>query len=392
MRGKRVPVLVSIISVLFALAIAVVIRVARRKTIDRIVVGALKRRRESFDGTRHVFFCLVDHYEPLWRGTSREDGIERVKLWHSNYGKLVDRFRDNSGRMPQHNSFYPEEEYIPECLDMLADMQRAGLGDVEIHLHHENDTSEGLKSKLEGFKSTLRNRHGLLHDDPVTGNPVFGFIHGNWALDNSGVGGVFCGVDDELIALRETGCYADFTYPSAPHPTQPPITNRIYYATDLLSRPASHHQGVDAAFGVAGEGDLLLVNGPLALNWRARKRLILPAIENGDITGDNPVTPDRVDLWIRTAVAVRGWPNWTFVKVHTHGTQEDNSAYLLSKDGTFMYEYLLDRYNDGQRYVLHFVTPWEVYRSIKVLESGDMQAVRQIENFEYAFQDTGLYD
>jgi hypothetical protein len=46
---------------------------------------------------------------------------------------------------------------------------------------------------------------------------------------------------------------------------------------------------------------------------------------------------------------------------------------------------LLARYNDGQRYVLHFSTPWEMYRAIKVLESNDVHAIAAIERFEFKF-------
>ena len=75
-------------------------------------------------------------------------------------------------------------------------------------------------------------RHGLLACDRRTGRPAYGFIHGNWALDNSRPDGRWCGVNNELDVLRETGCYADFTFPSAPSPTQPRKINSIYYAVD----------------------------------------------------------------------------------------------------------------------------------------------------------------
>ena len=44
----------------------------------------------------------------------------------------------------------------------------------------------------------------------------YAFIHGNWSLCNSRPDGRYCGVNNELDVLRETGCYADFTLPSAP--------------------------------------------------------------------------------------------------------------------------------------------------------------------------------
>ena len=48
--------------------------------------------------------------------------------------------------------------------------------------------------------------HGALPSWP-DGRPAFAFIHGNWALDNSRLENVrnYCGVNDELTILRETG-------------------------------------------------------------------------------------------------------------------------------------------------------------------------------------------
>ncbi|HXV14556.1 MAG TPA: hypothetical protein VEC56_10160, partial [Candidatus Krumholzibacteria bacterium] len=179
------------------------------------------------------------------------------------------------------------------------------------------------------FTSDLHSKHGLLHIDRATGRPEYAFIHGNWTLDNSDPDGMYCGVNGELRVLAQTGCYADFTYPSAPHPTQPPIMNRIYYATDDPTRRRSHWKGIDAHYGRAGSGTLLLVTGPLCVNWRKRRRF-LPAIENGDITDLNPAVPARVDAWVRTGVHVRGFPRWVFVKAYTHGGQEPNAEHLLS--------------------------------------------------------------
>jgi hypothetical protein len=46
----------------------------------------------------------------------------------------------------------------------------------------------------------------------------FGFIHGNWALDNSLPHGKSCGLDSEIALLRDLGCYGDFTMPSGASP------------------------------------------------------------------------------------------------------------------------------------------------------------------------------
>ena len=165
------------------------------------------------------------------------------------YPRLFERFRDSDGHSPRHSYFYPEEEYDPEYLEMLAEVCRAGYGEVEIHLHHDSDTADNLRRNLSNFKRTLAERHGLLSRDKETGAIVYGFIHGNWALDNARSDGRCCGVNNELDVLRETGCYADFTLPSAPSETQTRTINSIYWAVDDPHRPKSHDTGLELGVG-----------------------------------------------------------------------------------------------------------------------------------------------
>ncbi len=384
----------GILIVALALVMAAVLgaaRVARRKSVDRIVRDRLTRRRPPVAGPRHVFLSVVDHFEPFWHNRDPVLAAERVRRWRTRYPEIARRFRDAGGRPPRHAFFYPQEEYpmSPACMDPLAELHALGLADVEVHLHHDHDSADALREKLLQFTGMLRDRHGLLHDDPATGRPVYAFIHGNWVLGNSGPGGEFCGVDDEFVVLHETGCYADFTFPSAPHPSQPPRANTLYYPAGDLRRPRAHFRARDACYGTPAPPDApLLVTGPLALNWRRRKRGILPSLENADLTATSPPGPDRLDLWIRTAVSVRNFPRWIFVKLHTHGAQEANAELLLG-DGAgslaSLFGDALARYNDGARHVLHFATPWEIVRAVHVLESADNASIRAIENFEYPF-------
>ena len=44
----------------------------------------------------------------------------------------------------------------------------------------------------------------------------YAFIHGNWCLANARKDRRWCWVDEELPLLFDTGCYADYTFPSAP--------------------------------------------------------------------------------------------------------------------------------------------------------------------------------
>jgi hypothetical protein len=318
----------------------------------------------------HVIVCVVDHFEPAWGGAALDVQRARVRRWTDDYPALARRHTDCAGRPYQHTFFYPAEEYLPEHLDALAALRSRGLGDVEVHLHHHGDTSDGVRRTLSSYAETLHGRHGLLRTD-ASGRLRYGFIHGNWALDNSRPDGKWCGVNDELTVLAQTGCYADFTLPSAPSATQTRTINSIYYATDDPRRPKSHDRGVDVEVGRPASGDLLIVQGPLTLNWARRKWGLLPRIENAELSADAPPSAHRADRWIETNVHVRGRPEWCFVKLHTHGAQENNAAVLLGAAMDGMLSYLERRYNDGDRYRLHYVTAWELYRLVKAAEAGD---------------------
>ena len=270
--------------------------------------SALRRRTvRSIRRPIHVFFCLADHFEPAHGSPGIAVERDRVRAWVERLPRLADRHRDTDGRPPQHTFFFPAEEYRPEHLDALAALCRSGLGEVEVHLHHDRDTRDGLREKLSTFKTQLV-EHGLLARESQTDTARYAFIHGNWALDNSRMDGRWCGVDDELTVLAETGCYADFTLPSAPSDTQTRKVNSIYYAVDDPLRSRSHESGVSAAVGRPPSGDLLLIQGPLALDWNRRKWGVLPRLENAAISDTNPPTLERFRRWVRVGIGVEGTP------------------------------------------------------------------------------------
>jgi hypothetical protein len=326
--------------------------------------------RPQTPGPVHVMFCFVDHFEPMWGRADLDAQRRRVDRWCRDYRALAGRHRDADGRHPQHGFFYPEEEYVEEHLTKVAALCADGFGEIEIHLHHDNDTAENFCQSMRRFCNTLHERHGALSRDPRTGELAFAFIHGNWSLDNSRADGRWCGINNELILLRELGCYADFTLPSAPSDTQTSTVNSIYYATDDPDKPKSHDRGEPVRVGGSAVGDLMIVQGPLALNWKSRRFGLIPRIENADVRRSCPPTRERVDAWVRTGIHVEGRPEWVFVKIHTHGTQEGDMDTLLGAEMDAMHDYLEAAYNDGVNYVLHYVTAREVYNIVKAAEAG----------------------
>ncbi len=343
-----------------------------------IRLGQLKKYRQPANTPLQILFTLCDHYEPYWNRVNDSQALKRVQRWVEHYPVIAANHVDCRGGHPQHCFFYPEEEYKPELLDLVAGICRNGFGEVEIHLHHDNDTAVHLRTTLLDFKKRLSEEHGLLSKDTKNQEIRYGFIHGNWALDNSRPDGRWCGVNNEIDVLLDTGCYADFTMPSAPDSTQTSTINSIYYAVDDPQSPKSHDTGVAACCGVSQTPGLLCVQGPLTFNFRSRKFGLLPRIENSCLAYDAPASQHRTKLWIDQRIHVQRRPDVLFVKLHTHGTQENNMDYFFNQGG------LDELYGNLEEYIgriagnLYYVSTRQMYNVIKGLEASPNAHVHEL--------------
>jgi hypothetical protein len=341
------------------------------------------RRRPPRPGQEvHLLLCFADHFEPKAGGVSPEQALARVQHWVGEYPRQLGSFRDSDGRPPRYTFFYPIEEYDPEQLDLLAQLCRQGLAEVEIHLHHHNDTAEGLRARLLEAKHLLAERHGLLAHRRQTGELAYGFIHGNWALCNARPDGRWCGVNEELSVLRATGCYADFTMPAAPRLSQTRKTNSIYYAWDRPGRPRSPDRGLDAGAGKPPAGSLLLIQGPLLLYLERRGWRLRPRLENGCLQASQPPSRDRLDRWLRARVQVPTRPDWFFVKLHAHGAPEESWEVLLGEPMRRFHEELARRAQKEPTFHYHYVTARELYNLARAAEAGWKGPVAEVLDFE----------
>lgn len=318
----------------------------------------------------HIIFCMVDHFEPIQQGSTEEEEKKRIQTWIGDYPKLADKHADSNGRVLQHTWFYPGEAYDPEYLNGLAYMCQNGYGEIEFHHHHHYETSEGLRKSIIDCLKKFEKHGALITNSGNSFQHTYGFIHGNMALDNSRFDDKWCGVKNELIVLKETGCYADFSYPTAPCISQTKKINSIYYTKGHSDKPKSHNTGVDVEVGKEPSGDLMIVQGPLALSWKKRKYGIFPTIENAQIHINSPGTPDRIDRWVEQNIHIKGKTNWIFVKVSCHGAEDKNYGVLLGEKADRMYEYFEKKYRDRNGYVLHYVTARELYNIVKAAEAG----------------------
>lgn len=320
----------------------------------------LRRRRRLTD----VIFLVCDHFEPRHGASDPRQPFRRLEIWAREYARLQRRCREAFGTTPLHTWFYPPH-HGNEHLAGLADMVFAGLGEVELHYHHRDDNETTLRQGLERTLADYR-RWGLLLESGSEPRQSFGFIHGDWALNNSRRGQL-CGVNDEITILQQLGCWADLTMPSGDL-CQTRKINSIYYATSDPRRPKGHDRGVDARVGVTEPRGLLMLQGPLAINWRAPG---YPRIENAALTTANWGRLDRIRKWLDCNIHVQGRPEWLFVKLHSHGAIERDFDALFGERAWSMHRTLNERYNDGRRYRLHYVTARQAYNIVKAAEHGE---------------------
>lgn len=325
----------------------------------------LSRQRNGAGAVKRIWVLFADHFEPWWRRPDDQIALDRVRRWVERWPVIAQRHADAAGRLPCYTFFYPLDQYHPAALSQLSTLCRAGLADVEVHLHHEGESEQRFLDLVGAHIECLHDRHGLLRRQ---GDRIpFGFIHGNWALDNSLPGGSHCGINNEITLLRRLGCYADFTLPSAPSSAQTRIVNTIYWATDDPQRPKSHDTGRPVAARDAA-GDLMMIPGPLALNLREWRTPLVPRLEVGELGGHCWPTPHRVSLWARVAPRLG---EDLFIKLFAHGAPEKNAEPLLADDGA------LDR---TMRYLreeasrlgaqLMFVSAWQMWLAIDAIRRG----------------------
>jgi hypothetical protein len=333
-------------------------------------------------GPTDILLCLVDHFEP--HVSKADDAKARIRMedWVERYPAIAAKHRDADGRHPAHGFFYPWDEFDAWECDRIAELCAGGWGELDLHLHHHNDTEAGLRQKIRDALKAYGER-GALPTWP-DGRYAFGFIHGNWALDNSrfrdrASGRDYCGVNNEIDILQEEGCYADFTFPAWGHVAQPTQFNDIHYAIDDPKQPKSYDRGEPARAGVGGKG-LLLIQGPLVPRVRGGRL----SMDDADLAHYRRYRPERLDAWVRCGIHVAGRSDRIFIKLHCHGAQDKNREALLGEDLEAMYSDAEMRYNDGAKWRLHYVTAREMYNIVKATEAGAPGEIEQLRDWSLA--------
>src|SRR5215469_5888548 len=214
-------------------------------------------RRRQATGPIHLILAVADHFEPSFIPdapagiyASMDEQERRLDDWRRGYPAVAGPYRDADGYPLRHTYFFPAEQYEKALIERLAEHCQAGWGEIEIHLHHgitSPDTGGNTRRALVEFRDTLA-AHGCLSTWNGQGPTRYAFVHGNWALANS-TGGRYCGVDEEMQILAETGCYADFTLPSINSLAQVAKINSLYECGLPLRQRTPHRSGSNLRVG-----------------------------------------------------------------------------------------------------------------------------------------------
>jgi len=314
----------------------------------------------------HILFCTVDHFEPGTGSVTSGVERERVRTLLSEYPKLVRNHKDYAGNIPKRTWFFPPHYHRNDNLRGLISLCASGYGEIELHLHHgktKPDSAENLKRTI---KQCIEEYSSFGIFGTEDGRRKYGFIHGDWALDNSR-NGKYCGVNNEIQILKETGCYADFTFPSL-NEANPIQINSIYYAQGDPKKTKSYNKGITVRRLGEQSEDLMIIQGPTH-PFLKNKTLSGLRVWGDSINGTPPTTKKRIDLWVKTAIHIRGKREWIIIKTSMHGA-EDGMA-VLGREMDEIFSYLETKYNDGKNYVLHYVTARELFNIIKAIEAGE---------------------
>jgi hypothetical protein len=321
------------------------------------------------NGLAHIVFVIANHFEP---GVGRE-AVDPVDRWCKLAFRTGRSLRDHDGTPFRHTYFFPAEQYDAASIEKLAALRSDGMGEVEVHLHHgvqHPDNALNTRHLLETFRDTLAYKHSFLSREDPTASPRYAFVHGNVALANS-AGGRNCGVDSEMEVLAQTGCYADFTLPSAPDQSQVPKINAIYQCGNPLQEARPHRSGPDLKVGDK-PGLPIIVNGPLVFDWTRRVRgLPIPRIDDGALAGNYPLRRDRFSRWQSAQIGVEGRPEWIFIKLYCHAFfEQDQDAMVGDEMRRFMTE-VLELGETTGHFKVHFASAREVFNMIIAALEGE---------------------
>ena len=206
----------------------------------------------------------------------------------------------------------------------------------------------------------LGNQYGAMLTAESEPQRRFGYIAGNWSLDNGSRDPSKKWLQYGNWRASRLGLFLPITrFPAIGNRAQPRMVNSLYYADDC-PQPKSYDRGTPVSVH-GSTGDLMICQGPVFVDWR------MPYIETAAIESFALPKASRMNGWLNANVHVAGRPEWKFIKLHTHGTQSVDAWF--GGDFERMFAEMEARWNRPP-YRLHYVTAREMFNIVKAAEAG----------------------
>ena len=315
---------------------------------------------DKTDKIEHLMFIVVDHYEP---GFDKDEAVKANEAWLYEYHKAVKGKVDSYGNRFVYNWFYPFDQRNDRVLQWLQQEVEQGAGELEFHWHKPCLTEQeyhlqlkeavGWFNQFGAFKASSEAND--IKQDPQA---RFAFIAGNWDLDNGR--GTGCGIDNEISQLVKAGGYMDMTYSTLGSPAQPRnIINQLYYVQDT-NEARSYEQGTRVKVGKpAVNSPFLMFQGPLSFHWDL-------TFEYGALESYAVPSLKRIERWLESHIHVEGKPQWSFVKLYSHGIQ--SPSIVKNHLGPMLDQLKTETQRRGIK--LHYVSAREAYNIVRAAEAG----------------------
>ena len=310
----------------------------------------------------HLMFVVVDHYEP---GFDKEEAIQANEEWLREYKKAVKGKYDSYGNRFVYNWFYPFDQKNDQVLQRLQSEVNQGAGEIELHWHKpcltKDEYQQQLNKAVDWFNQLgafKANNIVKVKSQQSDQQSRFVFIAGNWDLDNGR--GTHCGIDNEISQLVKAGGYMDMTYSTLGSPAQPHnMINQLYYVEDT-DEAKSYEQGIRVKVGkVAPESPFLMFQGPLSFHWDL-------SFEYGALESYALPSLKRIKYWLDSHIHVADKPEWSFVKLYSHGIQSPD---IVKHHLGPMLDQLKTE-TEGRGIKLHYVSAREAYNIVRAAEAG----------------------
>ena len=336
----------------------------------RLWIGPyLRQERFRVNPAEPLDLCIVfaDHFEPNHGRSDGQRQLQRVRSWEAAYQEAIRGHVDSDGRCPQHTWFFPGIDPADEAAAVLATWPGRGWGEIEYHLHHDENPGITRAELRERIEVDIRRLKQL----GAVSIGRYGLVHGMYAL--AAGDSRYCRAVEELDVLMETGCYADFTFPDIQTPAQPAQVNSIYYAL-TSGQPKPYDRGLESAVGMRRQG-LLMIPGPMYAGLFPRM------LDDGNIDAACLPHAGRINRWLDAHVHVKGRPNWVFIVMHSH-TALEHVQQVLFQGAVRRFWADLERRFKRPNARLHYLTAREAYNVIKAAEGacgGDPNDYRDYE-------------